>query len=525
MPGPRDNAVEVKLAAGTAFGRYQIVRLIGEGGMGVVYEALHLELRKRVAIKILKLELARDEMARIRFVREGEAAARVRHSHVVDVSDVGNHDDMPYLVMEFLEGEELETRLRRDGRFEIEGALDVLLPVIAAVAAGHDQGVIHRDLKPQNIFLARQANGEVTPKVLDFGVSKLMDPHGATVNLTVAGALYGTVQYMAPEQADGSGRVDPRSDEYALAAILSESLTGRRAFPGDNLLELLRRICAGDFAHPRTLRADIPAALEATILRGMSLQPEARFPSLYEFGGALLPFASLRARVLWEATFSRERATAAAADAPETETARSPSSGQTLPLPPTPGGGTVVLQRTREFPPETPPAPVNPTLAATPAPPVGSAATAAAPATPAGARVVAAAPVHRFTVRRMAIAAGAIAAIALLVVVALARRPPQPEPDGNDNAASTRAPRALTTEATPRPAAPTPTVVPARPPVVTAAPTSGNAAAVRLPDDNAPARARATGRARVPPAHPTPAPRATSKRAVMRTRNNAPVTD
>ena len=159
MQSSLDTALDSRLAAGTTFGRYQIVRFIGEGGMGVVYEALHVELRKRVAIKIMKVALARDEMARIRFVREGEAAARVRHAHVVDVSDVGNHQDVPYLVMEFLEGEELEVRLRRAGRFEIDAALDILLPVIAAVAAGHDQGVIHRDLKPQNIFLARQANG------------------------------------------------------------------------------------------------------------------------------------------------------------------------------------------------------------------------------------------------------------------------------------------------------------------------------------------------------------------------------
>ena len=301
-----DDATErVRLEDGRALGRYRIGRVLGEGGMGVVYEALHLDLRKRVAIKVLKPELLADETAQRRFLREGEAAARVRHPHVVDVSDVGNHAGLPFLVMELLEGEDLETLLRREGRLGLERVLGLILPVVAGVAAGHDRGVIHCDLKPQNIFLSRQPGGEITPKVLDFGVSRLLDPLGVPAHLTAAGAIFGTVQYFAPEQARGGPDVGPRSDQYTLGAILSECLTGERTFPGDNALDILRRICQADFAPPRALRADLPFALEEVILRAMSLEPSARFASLYELGAALLPFSSLKTRLVWEGTFKQ----------------------------------------------------------------------------------------------------------------------------------------------------------------------------------------------------------------------------
>jgi tRNA A-37 threonylcarbamoyl transferase component Bud32 len=287
------------LANGTTFGRYSIVRAIGSGGMGVVYEAVHTDLRKRVAVKVLQRDLARDRDARTRFLREGEAAARVHHPHVVDVSDVGDVDGQPFLVMEFLEGEDLGARLFREAPLAIEVAVDILLPVLAGVSAGHAQGVIHRDLKPQNIFLARGWNGDLVPKVLDFGVSKLLDPGDRALHVTKSGMVCGTVKYMSPEQARGVTDIGPRSDQYALGLLLYECLTGRQAYPGDSSLRILHKVATSDFVAPRTWRADLPEALEAVVLRALALDPADRFDSLIEFGRALLPFASMRARLLW----------------------------------------------------------------------------------------------------------------------------------------------------------------------------------------------------------------------------------
>src|SRR5688572_22810732 len=171
--------------------------------MGAVYEGLHVELKKRVAIKTLHPELALRKTARQRFLREGEAASRIRHPHVVDVTDVDTHDGMPYLVMEFLEGLDLKQTIVQKGPMSATETVDLLLPAIAAIAAGHDEGVIHRDLKPHNIFLAHTRTGDIVAKVLDFGVSKLTDPATGGPSLTGTAAIMGTVAYMSPEQAKG----------------------------------------------------------------------------------------------------------------------------------------------------------------------------------------------------------------------------------------------------------------------------------------------------------------------------------
>ncbi len=147
------------LTPGTLLGRYEIKRQLGRGGMGAVYEALHRDLKKRVAIKVLSSALAANEEARQRFLREGEAASRIQHPHVVDVTDVGVDGAITYLVMEFLEGEDLAHRLVRDGALPVRDAVDVLLPICAGLTVAHEEGVIHRDLKPENIFLARRRQG------------------------------------------------------------------------------------------------------------------------------------------------------------------------------------------------------------------------------------------------------------------------------------------------------------------------------------------------------------------------------
>jgi serine/threonine-protein kinase len=284
-----------RLEIGQTFGRYQIVRVLGEGGMGVVYEAMHLGLKKRFAVKTLRPSVARIPEAQTRFLREGEAASRIHHPHVVNVVDVGTEAGIPFLVMEFLEGLSLAELIEAGGRMEVERSVSLLLPALSAVAAGHAQGVVHRDLKPANIFVARGAFGESITKVLDFGVSKLMAPGDGT-GLTATASVLGTAAYMSPEQAMGLKEVDGRSDQFALGQILYEMLTGTRAHAGENQFEVLHNIATGKLHPPRQRRPDLPPELEKILLRMLAFAPSDRYPSLLHAGRALLPYADDKVR-------------------------------------------------------------------------------------------------------------------------------------------------------------------------------------------------------------------------------------
>ena len=290
-----------RLTDGQAFGRYQIVRLLGEGGMGAVYEALHVGLKKRVALKTLLPSIARNPEAQTRFLREGEAASRINHPNVVDVTDVGSEGGTPYLVMEYLEGETLGDFIDRKGPLPVGVAVDLLLPCIAAVAAGHDRDVIHRDLKPQNVFLARGPWGEPIPKILDFGVSKILD--GQSAALTGTMAVLGTASYMSPEQARGAKVVDAASDQYAIGLIFFEMLTATRAHDGEHPLEVLHRISSGVVPDIRRWRSDLPPEIEAVLAQMLAMNPGARFSSLRAAARALLPYASEKARVTFADAF------------------------------------------------------------------------------------------------------------------------------------------------------------------------------------------------------------------------------
>jgi serine/threonine protein kinase len=304
------------LAAGTCLGKYQVLRLIGEGGMGAVYEGLHLAIGKKVAIKVMSPALAASPDARARFLREAQLTSRVRHPHAVDVTDVGSEAGKTFLVMELLEGEDLASFIQWRGPLPLEQTADIMLAVSAAVAAAHDEGIIHRDLKPHNVFLSQTRDGAIVPKVVDFGISRgLVDLEPAVeppvmlsplVKTTVG--LMGSPGYLSPEQIEGAthgARTDSAaSDQYALGLILYECVTGRPPFAaGDGVTKIFGDILSGRRTPAGELRPSLPDALQSVIDRATSRDPAARFPSVREMGKALLAFASPKAALTWARTF------------------------------------------------------------------------------------------------------------------------------------------------------------------------------------------------------------------------------
>ncbi len=287
---------------GTAFGRYTVTRKLAAGGMGAVYEAMHGDLQKRVALKTLHPEIARDPVMRQRFLQEGRAASSIRHPHVVDVSDFGVEGATAYLVMEYLEGESLASRMQREGAMDPAAVVDVLIPVIAAVSAAHAEAVVHRDLKPENIFLALTRDGMVVPKVLDFGISKVADAKRVH-SRTASSALLGTPHYMSPEQTQGAKNVDARSDQYSLGVILYECVTGRLPFDGESLYALMHAIVSAPVAPPSAHASALPQGFEAIVVRAMERDPERRFASVRDLGRELLTFAGPETRLVWDRVF------------------------------------------------------------------------------------------------------------------------------------------------------------------------------------------------------------------------------
>ncbi len=321
---------EPTLAVGARFDRYRIVRCIGAGGMGAVYEAMHDDLEKRVALKTLHPSMAREPEARARFLREGRAASRIRHPNVVEVFDVGQYDDTLYLVMEHLTGEDLAGLLGRETSLPVERLVDLMLPVVAAVATAHEEGVVHRDLKPENIFLDRTRNGTDQPKVLDFGISKVANLTPEQ-RITGAAAMIGTPLYMSPEQAQGQP-VDGRSDQYSIGVILYECSTGQAPYEAAELYPLLHAIVEGRHAPPRSLRPDLPADFEAVIERAMARDAADRYESMHALGRALLPFASRTNRGVWRDVFgAAPTPLAQPAFAPSPVVATRPTAGTLLP--------------------------------------------------------------------------------------------------------------------------------------------------------------------------------------------------
>lgn len=291
------------LPHGTMLGAYAIGRQIGQGGFAAVFEARHVALNKRVAIKTLLPHYASNPEVRTRFLREAEAAAKLEHPNVVDVTHVGHEGDRAFMVMEFLVGEDLGHALERRGRLSQTETADVLVPVLSAVAVAHDAGIIHRDLKSDNIYLCDDGRGRIVPKVLDFGISKLVGNDADDHSLTGTGTLLGTPYYMSPEQAQGARHVDPRSDQFSLGVILYESISGRLPFQGDSLFSLLGAIVAAEPPSLDDVDPRIDPDFIAIIRRALAKQPSERFLSARAMGRELCRFASPRVKMNYESDF------------------------------------------------------------------------------------------------------------------------------------------------------------------------------------------------------------------------------
>jgi serine/threonine-protein kinase len=262
---------------------YRIVRQIGEGAMGGIYEARQLRLDKRVAIKVLARELAVNGEALLRFHREAEITSQLGHPNIITVFDFGTTDQgQPYLVMEFLEGEDLADRLHRVKTLALPAAVRVSKQVASALAETHAKGIVHRDLKPANIFLSR-IQGEDFAKVLDFGISKV---RAASTALTNASTLMGTPMYMAPEQAKGESELDHWTDQWALACITFEMLAGRPPFVGDDTAALLYQVVHENPPPVSQFNTTLPPAVDGVIRRALTKDQNERFPHVTAFARA-----------------------------------------------------------------------------------------------------------------------------------------------------------------------------------------------------------------------------------------------
>ena len=286
---------EIPPVSGLVAGKYELVKLIGRGGMGSVWEGRHTSLGKRVAIKFIEAEYANSNEARSRFDNEARAAASLQSKHAIEIYDHGvTETGRPYIVMELLLGEPLDKRIDRLGRLSLPDTARILQQVCRALQRAHDAGIIHRDLKPENIFLVRahEEDDEIA-KVLDFGIAKIQPPPGqrpgqqGVSSSTKTGAVLGTPYYMSPEQARGLRNVDHRTDLWSLGVIAYKCITGVLPFEGESVGDLLVKICTSPLPVPSQLYPGIPVTFDAWFFRALDREPMRRFGSAQELSEGL----------------------------------------------------------------------------------------------------------------------------------------------------------------------------------------------------------------------------------------------
>ncbi|HEU5238698.1 MAG TPA: protein kinase [Pyrinomonadaceae bacterium] len=272
----------------TLAGKYLIEELIKSGGMGSVYRGKHILMDKRVAIKVLRPSLAMDDAVVARFSREAKAASRISHPHAVNVTDFGESENgVVFLVMEYLDGRTLKEIIKSEGAMPLARTVEIVRQVSGALDAAHEQGVIHRDLKSDNIMLS-QTNGGEWAKVLDFGIAKIQQPEGALdMDITAANLVIGTPQYMSPEQCSHSGPIDARSDVYSLGIIVYEMLAGRVPFSGESPTVIMMKQVQDEPPSIFGFRPDLPAGIGSVVTRALAKQPADRFQSAGDLSRAL----------------------------------------------------------------------------------------------------------------------------------------------------------------------------------------------------------------------------------------------
>jgi serine/threonine protein kinase len=282
LPGPGD----------VIAGKYQLVRTIGEGGMGIVYEVTHLYLRQRLAMKVVRPDALGFDDVVARFEREARAAAQLNSIHTARVLDVDLlPSGLPYMVLEFLDGRDLAAELETTAPMAVQDAVDIALQVADAMAQAHAQGIVHRDLKPSNLFVCRAVDGaRRVVKVLDFGISRIEEEDA---QLTPSQEYFGTPYYAAPEQLRSARAADARSDVWSLGAILFELLTGRTPFVGTPT-SVVTKVVSDPVPWPTDLRPDLPPGLAQIVMRALRRSPHDRFQNMRAFALALEPFGPTR---------------------------------------------------------------------------------------------------------------------------------------------------------------------------------------------------------------------------------------
>ncbi|MCP4678393.1 MAG: serine/threonine protein kinase [Deltaproteobacteria bacterium] len=258
-------------------GKYRVEELVGAGGMGAVYRATHTVIGRTVAIKTLHTPFVKNESVLQRFQREAQLAGSIGHDNICEVTDFGTTEGgSPYLVMPLLKGASLSDVLDRETELSTDRLFDIMSQTLSALEAAHKSQIVHRDLKPDNIFVTRVGDRDNFVKLLDFGISKVLD-QDTVLNLTRTGTVIGTPFYMSPEQAKGAKDVDHRADIYAIGVILYEALTGKRPFEGDSYNEVMFKIIAEPYPNPSDINSAIPPAIEKIVLTAMARDPAERY--------------------------------------------------------------------------------------------------------------------------------------------------------------------------------------------------------------------------------------------------------